>query len=234
MKKSLYVIGLILFSICSYAQKTPESYLGRAPQIPQNVCTATYDEVTQFNDKIRLLKEEIQNDANRRTEAMGTDENKQKVAQQYLGNSGLSAEDIAKAQSGNMSEVDAAALGAKVAAGMGQNNSTKSSSEIRKENAKSIGTFAFLERYTKQIDSLTKEQTKYYTKMIVPIELEKAPNGSIEEQAKWNIAHQKKLLTAKKNYCEKFSPKRLELVRDLKTNIKQHIDNFRKYQGKQM
>lgn len=236
MKKIFYLMVVILcFSQNVLAQSAPESYLKKAPGIPKNTCTASFEEVTSFTDAIKALKEEIKKDADSRTEALGSDANREKAARQYLGNTGLSASDIEKLQNENLSEEESTALALRIASGQNANMPSKSATDIRKGNVPPANTFAFLERHSSEMVSLSQAQEKYYNQNVLPVEQEETlSSGSMDAQKKWQTEHRRKLLNARKRYCENFSPKRIKLIEALKSRLKEEMNNVRKHESQQM
>ncbi|MEE9912888.1 MAG: hypothetical protein K4571_14330 [Deltaproteobacteria bacterium] len=234
MKKILYVSAIVLFlAQNSFSGNPPDSYLNRAPAIPENICTASFEQVTSFHDKIQALKEEIKKDADSRTEALSSDATRQKVAKQYLGGTGLSASEIEKLQNENMSDAEAAALASRIAAG--QTNRLPSADEIGNEQVHLDKTFAYLEDYHRQKEALSREQKQYYLQNVLPIESEKPlTTGSIAAQRKWDADHHQRIQNARKTYCEKFSPKRAQLAYALKSSVKKEMARVRQFEAKQL
>jgi hypothetical protein len=56
----------LLFAVPARAQRTPGSFLGLAPRLPENVCAATLEERTAFVRKVRELDEAIDKELRRR------------------------------------------------------------------------------------------------------------------------------------------------------------------------
>lgn len=226
---------LFIFSQNAFAQNTPESYLNGAPAIPKSICTASFEDVTSFNNQIQTLSTQIKKDAEGRTEALSGDAGREKVAKQYLRNTGLSAKDIERLQNDNMSDADASALAARIAAGQSTNTPSKPAEDIRRESGESKNTFAFSESYMRQKENLSNAQKQYHAQHVLPIETEKPlSSGSMAAQKKWDVEHHKKLLNARKSYCEKFSPRRTQMIEALKSSIKKEMNKVRKEESKQL
>ncbi len=226
-------LGLMAVAFCMFgvtmAQTTPERYFDAAPRLPKNCCTASSDEVDQFNNEIERLAATIRKDADSRTEALQNNVDVQSVSAQYMGGTGLTAEEIAKIQSGNISDAEAAAIAARVAAQGGGKAYQPSQQE------QGTQPFKFLLKYAEQSLALSNEQEAYYKKNILPIEEEESPAMvSVDAQDKWDSEKNARLRAARKTFCEIYTPKRIALVESLKTSVKSEMENMRKYEAKQL
>jgi hypothetical protein len=232
MKQLTTIVLIVVIAITvSHAQKTPESFFNKTPAIPSNICSIKLDDIQSFSNKVTELRNEVRKEMDIRTEALSSDENKQKIASQYLGNTGISSSDMAKLQSGDLSEAEQAALGAKIVANMGMNKAKPKKGNASKEEALNP-----LLKTQASLSQLEKEAQKYYKGNITPLEKEPRAmyEGSMESQAKAGVEYRKKLLEAKRKYCEKFTPRKIEILNSFKSSVKQHMGDVRKYEGEQM
>ena len=100
MKKLLLILALIVITSVSFAQVTPESFIGLLPSIPNNACSMKMAERNQYSSYVDSLLQLIDNERERRNQVIDANANiyeKQamnNVSKQY----GLSQEDINKLQ----------------------------------------------------------------------------------------------------------------------------------------
>lgn len=120
MKLTFTISILLLLNWCAFSQKTPEFFLGNMPAIPSGVCSMSSAARNPFSDKVSELSSQIKEEIEKRKEEITghMEVDKTKMLQNMAGQTGLSAAEMAKLQSGGqLSEAEGMALANKM---MGQ------------------------------------------------------------------------------------------------------------------
>jgi hypothetical protein len=132
--KTFLTFSFILFlALSAFSQKTPEFFLGNLPAIPSGVCSMSSADKNSFSDKVSELSSQIKEEIEKRkAEITGHGEvDKTKMLQNMADQTGLSATEMAKLQSGGqLSEAEGLALANRM---MGQQYN------ISVEEAKNVG-----------------------------------------------------------------------------------------------
>jgi len=119
--KTLFTFSFILFlALSSFSQRTPESFLARMPAPPAEACTISKENRDNFSSKFGEVNEQLTEQIKTRKEeyAKFAGNNKEKMLQNMAGQTGLSAAETAKLQSGGqLTEAEGMALANKM---MGQ------------------------------------------------------------------------------------------------------------------
>lgn len=112
MKHFILLIVFVSFSILSFGQVMPETFMGMAPKIPANACTRDIDKLREFNNEVDSLLELVEKERERRNEEMEANSERQeqlvikKMAQQF----GLSEKELKKLQDEELSDEESDAL----------------------------------------------------------------------------------------------------------------------------
>jgi len=119
--KILFTFSFILFlALNSFSQQTPEMFLSRIPAPPAEACTMSKENRDNFSNKFGEVQEQLTEEMKTRKEeyAKFAGNNKEKMLQNMAGQTGLSAAETAKLQSGGqLTEAEGMALANKM---MGQ------------------------------------------------------------------------------------------------------------------
>lgn len=147
MKTSLIFTFIIVQSILMLAQKQPESFILKIPDLPMSPCTIDYEEREVFLSKLSELEDELRSEIEPRKEKIeiAYKNSKPQFEKQVMQESGLSQSDIQKLKNKKLSKEEKK----KIADKMIQEKTNMSLQEI--ENLKKMskeGKEAWAEAYT--------------------------------------------------------------------------------------
>jgi hypothetical protein len=225
MRRTVYFISLMLLTLSGMAQVRPEGYIGLLPAIPSDVCGMSKTQQDEFLTKVEALSQQVKDEQKRRDDNINANaESKKNAAMQYAANKqGISQSDLAKIQSGKMSQAEMQALAGKMVqqqlAAAGQANPGKLQKdksqyeliEAQKHLNDSLNTI--ISKFAKEFELIENDPERQ--KMLDNIDKLNAEIGRTMGLVASGTSEElsKKIEAEKKKYCSTFSPKYLSLLR---------------------
>jgi hypothetical protein len=199
--KTLFAFCFILFLAQSaFSQKTPEFFLSNMPTIPSGACSMSSAARNPFSDKVSELSSQIKEEIEKRKEKITghVEVDKTKMLQNMAGQTGLTAAEMAKLQSGGqLSEAEGMALASKM---MGQKynmsvGEAKSVGKMGKEGQK-----AWAEGYSAEMTADAQANPDKYK------------NGQIKNKKLFDLAAEQSQLASKIQAEESIIQNRLDEI----------------------
>jgi hypothetical protein len=119
MRRTLFILILVIPVITLSAQSVTESYLNKTPELPTDSCNITFVQVENFTSQVSMLLQQVDNaigemNRNSRQSAKTNEAAYKEQAMKQMAQSGVSQEDMAKMKSGKMTAAEKQALANKM------------------------------------------------------------------------------------------------------------------------
>jgi hypothetical protein len=237
MRRAVYFISLMLLTLSGIAQVRPEGYIGLLPAIPSDVCGMSKIQQDEYLAKVEALSQQVKDELKRRDDNINANaESKKDAAMQYAANKqGISQSDLAKIQSGKMSQAEMQALANKMVqqqmAAAGQVNPTKLQNdkrqyeliEAQKHLNDSLNTI--ISKFAKEFEAIENDPQRQ--KMLDNIDKLNAEIGRTMGLAS-NSGKElsEKIEKEKIKYCNTFTPQYLSLLRRYESFTKSSLPAY--------
>jgi len=224
MKRTVFSLVLLLFTLSGMAQVRPEGFIGLLPAIPSDVCGMSKTQQDEYLTKVEALSQQVKDEQKRRDENINANaESKKDAAMQYAADQqGISRSDLEKIKNGKMSQAEMQALAGKMVqqqmAAAGQSNPAKLQNDkslyeltmAQKHLNDSLNTI--ISKFAKEFEAIDNDPERQ--KMLDNIDklnAEISRTMGLASNSSKELSD--KLEKEKIKYCNTFSPRYLSLLR---------------------
>jgi Skp family chaperone for outer membrane proteins len=242
MRRTVYFLSLLLFSLSGMAQVRPEGYIGLLPAIPSDVCGMNKTQQNEYLAKVADLSQQVKEELKRRDDNINANvKSKEDAAMQYAANQqGISQSDLEKIKSGKMSQAEMLALAGKIAPQRMASARQPNPGKLQKDKSQ----YELIMAQKHLNDSLNTIISEFH-KVFEAIENDPERQKMLDNIDKLNteigqtmgLASNSgkelsdKLEKEKINYCNTFSPKYLSILRRYESFTKSSLSAYYRLEG---